>query len=104
MTRTSVRMLAVSACLAISAAGCVHSDGPAAVDPRAPDFRVTLPAPPEGVEACLRKAFPEIADRAQTQAEVVRIIGQAKVNDRAKTACGLRALAWITAVRRDFAR
>jgi hypothetical protein len=85
----------------------VTSNGPAAVDPlvSAKDaYRVTLPAPPEGVEACLRKAFPEIPDRALTQDDVVRIIGQAKVQDRAKTACGLRALDWIRRVRTDLAR
>jgi hypothetical protein len=65
---------------------------------------VTLPAPPNGVEACLRKSFPEIPDRSLTTGDVVRIIGRAKILDRAKAACGLRALAWIEAVRRDFAK
>ena len=104
MTRTSVRTLLASVSLATCLTACVHSDGPAAVDPRAPDFRVTLPAPPEGVAECMRAAFPEIPDRALTRADVVRIIGQAKVLDRSKQACGERAVAWITAVRRDIAR
>lgn len=65
---------------------------------------MTLPPPPEGVEACLRQAFPEIPDRALTRADVVRIVADAIVQDRAKTRCGQRAMAWIAAVRRDFAR
>ena len=65
---------------------------------------MTLPVPPADVAACLRRSFPEIPDRALTTGDVVRLIGRAKVLDRAKTACGLRALAWIEAVRRDLAR
>ncbi len=68
------------------------------------DIRVTLPMPPEGVGPCLRRSFPEIPDRALTRADVVRIIGQAKVLDRAKTACGERAVRWIEDVRATFAR
>jgi hypothetical protein len=68
------------------------------------DIRVTLPEPPAGVAACLKRSFPDIPDRALTTADVVRIIGRAKVQDRAKEACGLCALAWINAVRRDFAK
>ncbi|MGW5960377.1 hypothetical protein [Methylorubrum thiocyanatum] len=75
------------------------------VDPRlGADIRVTLPMPPEGVGPCLRRSFPEIPDRALTRADVVRIIGQAKVLDRAKTACGERAVRWIEDVRATFAR
>lgn len=85
-------------------AACVTSDGPPAVDPRAPGIRVTLPEAPADVGPCLRQAFPEIPDRALTRADIVRIIGAAKVLDRAKTACGARAVAWIDAVRRDLAR
>lgn len=97
-------MLAVSACLATWLAACVHSDGPPVVDPRVPsDIRVTLPAAPDGIGACLKRSFPEIPDRALTRADVVRVLGEAKVLDRAKTRCGERALAWITAVRRDLA-
>lgn len=83
---------------------CVPSDGPSVIDPNAPGIRVTLPAPPEGVATCLRQTFPEIPGRALSRAEVARIIGEAKVLDRAKTRCGERAAAWIEAVRRDFAR
>lgn len=93
-----------SVCLATCLAGCATSDGPAVVDPRAPGIRVTLPDAPADVGPCLRQAFPEIPDRTLTRADVVRIIGAAKVMDRAKTACGARALAWIDAVRRDLAR
>ncbi|MDF9789336.1 hypothetical protein M2440_000037 [Methylorubrum extorquens] len=41
---------------------------------------------------------------AGTRADIVRIIGTAKVLDRAKTRCGERALAWNHAVRRDLAK
>lgn len=91
--------------LATCLAACVHSDGPPAIDPAAPaEIRVTLPEPPSDVAACLRRSFPEIPDRSLTTGDVVRIVGRAKVLDRAKTACGARALAWIEAVRRDFAK
>lgn len=66
-------------------------------------YRVTLPEAPDGIEPCLREAFPEIPDRPLSRADVVGIIARAKVLDRNKTACGERALAWIVAVRRDFA-
>ncbi|WP_187275165.1 hypothetical protein [Methylobacterium sp. WL120] len=92
------------ACLAICLAGCEHSDGPAAIDPRAPGIRITLPAAPDDVGPCLQRAFPEIPDRALTRADIVRIVGAAKILDRAKTACGTRAVAWIDAVRRELAR
>ncbi|WP_158684236.1 hypothetical protein [Methylobacterium sp. 285MFTsu5.1] len=90
-----------------SLAACATSEGPAPVSPlvAAHDaYRVTLPPAPEGVEPCLRKAFPEIPDRALTRRDIVRIVGEAKVQDHAKTACGLRALEWIRRVRSDLAR
>lgn len=79
-------------------AGCEHSSG------AGPDVRVTLPPAPDGVAECLRRSFPEIPDRALTKRDVVQIIGQAKALDRAKTACGARAVFWIDSVRRDLAR
>lgn len=85
--------------LAISLGACVTSNGPTGGG-----VRVTLPPAPEGVEECLRANFPEIPDRALTRADVVRIIGEAKLLDRSKTACGTRATAWIDNVRRDLAR
>ncbi|MDH2313173.1 hypothetical protein [Methylobacterium brachiatum] len=93
------------ACLATCLAACAHSDRPPAIDPAAPaEIRVPLPEPPAEVAACLKRSFPEIPDRALTTGDVVRIVGRAKVLDRTKTACGLRAIAWIEAVRRDFAK
>lgn len=94
------------ACLGFGLSGCASfRAAPPAIDPlAAADIRVTLPEPPEGVAACLRQSFPEIPDRSLTRGDVVRIIGRAKVLDRSKAACGGRALAWIEAVRRDFAR
>jgi hypothetical protein len=88
--------------IATSLAACVTSNGPAPVT--GSGYRVALPAAPAGVEACLRRAFPEIPDRALTKADVVRIIGEAKVLDRSKTACGERAVSWIRDVRRDLAK
>ncbi|WP_267355552.1 MULTISPECIES: hypothetical protein [unclassified Methylobacterium] len=86
--------------------GCASfRDEPPAIDPAAPtEIRVTLPAPPEGIKACVRASFPDIPDRSLTRGDVVRIIGRAKVLDREKARCSDRALAWIAAVRRDFAK
>jgi hypothetical protein len=100
-----IRAAIALACLATCLGACAHSDDLPAIDPAAPaDIRVTLPAPPEGVEACLRRSFPKIPDRSLSTGDVVRIIGRAKVLDRSKAACGSRARAWIEAVRRDFAK
>lgn len=65
---------------------------------------MTLPPPPAGVEACLRRAFPEVPDRDLTTHEVTRMLGDAILLDKAKTACGLLAVQWIARVRQDFAR
>ncbi len=94
------------ACLGFGLSACAGSkDFVPAIDPAAPaQIRVTMPAPPEGIEACVRPSFPDIPDRSLTRADVVRIIGRAKILDRSKAACGARAQAWIAAVRRDFAR
>lgn len=99
-----MRALLASAFLAATLAACTTSDGPPAVDPRAPDIRITMPDAPVDVGPCIRQAFPDIPDRSLTRTDIVRIIGTAKVLDRAKTRCGERALAWITAVRRDLAK
>lgn len=80
-------------------AGCATSEKTLTLE-----TRVTLPEPPAGIEACLHREFPEIPDRALTKQDVVRIIGQAKVIDRAKTACGERARKWIELVDRDFSK
>lgn len=104
MRSPTIRAVLSPLCLAIGLGACAHSEPPA-IDPAAPtDIRVTLPAPPAGVATCLKASFPAIPDRDLTTADVVRIIGKAKIQDRAKTACGQRALAWIEAVRRDFAK
>lgn len=90
----------MTACALITAClgACEHSSG------SGPDVRVTLPAPPDGVAECLRQSFPEIPDRALTKRDVVRIIAEAKALDRAKAACGARAVFWIDQVRRELAR
>ena len=84
--------------LAISLGGCATSDG------LAPRDRITLPEAPAELDACMRKSFPDIPDRALTQRDVVNIIGAAKVLDREKSACLRRALSWIGSVRSDFAK
>ncbi|WP_267361537.1 MULTISPECIES: hypothetical protein [unclassified Methylobacterium] len=95
-----------SACLGFGLSACAGSKGLVpAIDPAAPtEIRVTLPAPPEGIEACVRASFPDIPDRSLTRSDVIRIIGRAKVLDRSKAACAERAQAWIAAVRRDFSK
>lgn len=85
-------------------AGCVGSERPAPLDLRAPEIRISLPTAPEGVGPCLAREFPEIPDRALTRADLMRIIGEAKIRDRAKAACGARAVAWIEKVRAAYAR
>lgn len=96
--------LLASALIATSLGACEHSSGPAAVDPRGPSFRITLPAEPTDVEVCLKHSFPEIPDRALSKADVVRIIGEAKVLDRVKSSCGMRAVDWIRDVRKELGR
>lgn len=91
-----------SALIATSLGACVTSNVPAPLT--GTGIRVTLPSAPEGVEACLKRSFPEIPDRALTKGDVVRIIGEAKVLDRAKSACGQRAVDWIQDVRGTYAR
>ena len=66
--------------------------------------RQALPPVPADLAACFARAFPEIPDRAFGRAEAVRIIANAKLLDRNKTACGERALAWIAQVRVEYGR
>ncbi len=66
--------------------------------------RPAIPAPPADLAACFARAFPEIPDRAFGRAEAVRIIANAKLLDRAKSACGGRALAWIADVHAEYGR
>lgn len=63
-----------------------------------------IPAPPADLAACFAKTFPEIPGAAFGRAKAVRIIADAKLLDRAKTACGERALAWIAQVRAEYGR
>lgn len=66
--------------------------------------RPAIPAPPADLAACFARAFPEIPERAFGRAEAVWIIANAKLVDRAKSACGERALAWIETVRVEYGR
>ncbi|MGH1574530.1 hypothetical protein ACRAWG_32640 [Methylobacterium sp. P31] len=90
--------LAAVAGIAVGIGGC-SGDAP-------PDLtaRPTLPAIPPELEACLHREFPEIPARAFGRREAVTIIGEAKLLDRAKTACGDRALAWMKDVVTAFGR
>ena len=63
-----------------------------------------IPAPPPDLAGCFARTFPEIPDRAFGRAEAVRLIANAKLLDRAKTACGERAIAWIDGVRAAYGR
>nr|WP_156453665.1 hypothetical protein [Methylobacterium sp. CCH5-D2] len=80
------------------------SERPAPLDLRAPEIRITLPAAPESVGPCLARSFPDIPDRALNRVDLMRIIGEAKLQDRMKAACGARAVAWIEKVRAAYAR
>lgn len=66
--------------------------------------RPALPPVPADLAACFARAFPEIPDRALSRADVVRILANAKLLDRAKSACGERALAWAADVQREYGR
>lgn len=66
--------------------------------------RPALPPVPADLAACFARTFPEIPDAAFGRASAVRIIATAKLLDRAKTACGGRALAWIADVHAEFGR
>ena len=92
--RAAVAM-ALAACLALGAC-----------PPGAPDIsaRPVLPPVPADLEACLHREFPEIPERAFGRRDAVRIIADAKLLDRAKTACGDRALNWMKAVVAAFGR
>lgn len=92
------------ALIATSLVGCAHSDGAAPVSQLAPSIRISLPDAPAGVAECLHKEFPDIPDRALTRRDVIRIVGEAKVLDRTKTACGDRAVNWIETVLGSYAR
>lgn len=64
--------------------------------------RPALPPVPTDLAACFARTFPEIPDAAFGRAAAVRIIANAKLLDRAKSACGTRALAWIADVHAEF--
>jgi len=73
-------------------AGCVSFKA----EPPKPN--VILPQMPYDLQVCFDKSFPEIPDRVNTTRDVVRVIGRAKVLDRVKSQCGLRAHDWIEEV------
>lgn len=96
MRRLLLLVLVAPALIALSACGPTDR----------PDLsaRPVLPAPPSDLAACFARAFPEIPDAAFGRAAAVRIIANAKLLDRAKTACGGRALAWASDVQAEFGR
>jgi hypothetical protein len=79
-------------------AGCASSD----LSP--PPAAVTLPPVPADLRGCLERTFPDIPATAFGSRQAVRIIAEAKLLDRAKTACGLRAVAWIEGVVQEYGR
>ena len=101
------RALIAIACaflVATSLAGCVTSDQPRPDLRVAIEDRITLPAEPTDLRPCFKRSFPEIPDADLTVEDVVRIIGEAKVLDRAKTRCGERAVVWIKHVKRTYGK
>ncbi len=85
------------AVLCIGLGGCPRDKPDLAALPAIPELPVDL-------ATCFARTFPEIPDRAFGRAEAVRIIANAKLLDRAKTACGERALTWIAGVRAAYGR
>lgn len=83
--------------IAVPLAACDPSELPE-------NARIPLPAAPPDLKACFQRNFPDIPDRVLTKGDIVRIVGEAKILDRAKSACGARAVAWIEGVRREYAR
>lgn len=100
----ATRNAIAAALLTTTLAACATSDGPAPVSQLAPSIQITLPKAPDGVDECLRREFPEIPDRALTKADVMRIIGEAKILDRAKSLCGMRAVEWIRDVETTYSK
>lgn len=90
------RLLVLALCLAVGA--CAHG---VTLDPSA---RPDLPEPPADLAPCLRATFPEIPETGFGSRRAALIIADAKLLDRAKTACGERALSWIEDVRREFGK
>lgn len=92
------RLLALMPLIGLALGACAKTP--------APDLttRPALPPVPADLAACFARAFPEIPDAAFGRAAAVRIIANAKLLDRAKTACGTRALAWIADVQREYGR
>lgn len=83
--------------IAVSLAACDPSELP-------DNYRITLPTKPPAVQDCFKREFPDIPDRALTKRDIVRIIGEAKLLDRAKTACGEQATRWIERVVDKYAK
>lgn len=92
------RLLALVLLIGLALAGCTPT--------AAPDVstRPALPPVPSDLQACFARTFPEIPDAAFGRAAAVRIIANAKLLDRAKSACGGRALAWIADVHAEYGR
>jgi hypothetical protein len=93
-----VLILAAVAGMAIALGGCPDR---AALDLSG---RTALPPVPADLEACIHGTFPEIPARAFGRREAVGIIADGKLLDRAKTACGERALEWMNGVSAAFGR
>lgn len=92
-------------CLAIAfltpLAACGDPVGRVAPDVSA---RPVLPPIPADVRICFAKSYPKLPADAFGRIAAVQIIGEAKILDRAKSACGNRALDWIDDVTKQFGR
>jgi hypothetical protein len=82
--------------MTISLGGCVTSSEN--LNPATELHADPLPPIPADLQACLTRQFPAIPARALTRDDVFKIIVDAKRLDKAKTACGVRAIDWMKAV------
>lgn len=93
-----VLTLAATAGLAVALGGCPDK---ATLELSS---RAELPPVPADLAPCIHQAFPEIPVTAFGRRDAVRIIASAKLVNRAKTACGDRALSWMNEVVAAFGR
>lgn len=87
--------------LILPLAGCGDPVGRIAPDVSA---RPALPPIPADLAPCFAREFPEIPEHGFGRVAAVKIIGDAKLLDRAKAACGERAVSWMQDVTAQFGR
>lgn len=64
--------------------------------------QIIFPAVPADLKSCFVKSFPDIPDADLTPSMTFNIIADAKLLDRVKTECGMRAVAWIDSVQKLY--